>query len=167
GERMMQNVKDSFYIALRDRLAIRNPDRKVVVGGEERPAIVVAENEFVAAGSSLLEVFHLKWSKTSVVTGDEPAPMLQIQCEISYCTEGSDDLNAQDRGRVLAAMDAELLDICRPGRTEIEDFTQLPPFSAGTTLFWSLPQLGEIEDAGPRLSRTAAVEMYAIAERGI
>jgi hypothetical protein len=164
---MMQNLKDSFYIALRDRLAQRNPDRTVIVGGEQRPAIVVAENELVAAGSSLLEVFHVNWSKTSVVTSDEPAPMLQIQCEISYSTEGTDELNGQDRGRILAAMDAELLDICRPGRTEIEDFTQLPPFGPGTTLFWTLPQLGEIEDAGRRLSRTATIEMYAIAERGI
>ena len=109
---MMQNLKDSFYLALRDRLAERNPERKVTIGGAERPAIVVAENELVASASPLLEVFHLNWSKAKTVRAaiDEPAPLLQIECEISYSTEGTDGVYAQDRGRILAAMDAELLD---------------------------------------------------------
>jgi hypothetical protein len=164
---MMQNLKDSFYVALRDRLSVRNPARKLMVGGQERPAIVVAENELVAAGDGLPEVFHLRWLKATAVSTDEPAPMLSIHCAISYSTEGTDELNAQDRGRILAAMDAELFDICRPGRTEVEDFTQSPPFSPGTTLFWTLPQLGEVEEAGRRLSRTALVEMFAVSERGV
>jgi hypothetical protein len=166
---MIQAAKDSFYLALRDRLALRNPDRKVTLGGEERPAIVVAENELVAAASPLLEVFHLNWSKAQVVTRDEPAPLLKARCEISYATEGSDPLNAQDRGRTLAAMDAELLDICRPGRAEIEDFSTLAedptPFAPGMTLFWSLPELGEIETDGRRVSRAATVEMFTLLER--
>lgn len=163
---MMQSLKDSFYIALRDRLAVRNPDRKVVIGSEERPAIVVAENELVAAASPLLEVFHLNWATAKPVTNDEPAPLLKVTCEISYATEGTDDKNAQDRGRVLAAMDAELFDICRPGRTEIEDYAETPPFHPGATLFWSLPELGEIVKLGRRLTRTASVELFAFLERG-
>lgn len=164
---MMQNLKDSFYLALRDRLALRNPDRKVVIGGVERPAIVVAENELVAAASPLLEVFHLNWSKATAVTGDEPAPLVKVVCSVSYASEGTDVMNFQDRGRILAAMDAELFDICRPGRTEIEDPAQNPPFAPGTTLFWSLPELGEVESEGRRLSRTATVEMFVLAERGV
>ncbi len=163
---MMQNLKDSFYLALRDRLAVLNPERKIVVGGQERPAIVVAENELVAAASPLLEVFHLNWSKTKAVTADEPALLLKIQCDISYCTEGTDDRNSQDRGRILAAMDRELLGICRPGRTEIEDPAQDPPFRPGNTLFWSLPELGETKAEGRRLSRSATVELFALTERG-
>ncbi len=163
---MMQNVKDSFYLALRDRLAELNPERKIVIGGQERPAIVVAENELVAAASPLLEVFHLNWSKAGAVTADEPAPLLKVQCDISYCTEGSDEKNAQDRGRVLAAMDRELLNICRPGRTEIEDPSQEPSFHPGNLLFWSLPELGETKADGRRLSRNATVELFAITEKG-
>jgi hypothetical protein len=163
---MMQNVKDSFYLALRDRLVALNPERKIVIGGHERPAIVVAENELVAAASPLLEVFHLNWSKASPVTADEPAPLLKMQCDISYCTEGSDDKNSQDRGRVLTAMDIELLSICRPARTEIEDPAQDPTFHPGTTLFWSLPELGETKADGRRLSRSATVELFAVAEKG-
>lgn len=166
---MMQSLKDSFYIALRDRLAVRNPERKVNIGGQERPAIVVAENELVAAASPLLEVFHLNWSKTAALTSDEPAPMLKVICEISYASEGSDDLNSQDRGRTLAAMDAELFDICRPGRTEVEDYSDsaggAPPFAPGTTLFWSLPELSETKTEGRRVSRTATVELFAFTER--
>lgn len=162
---MMQNLKDSFYLALRDRLAELNPERKIVVGGQERPAIVVAENELVAAASPLLEVFHLNWSKTKAITSDEPAPLLKIQCDISYCTEGTDEKNAQDRGRILATLDAELLDICRPGRTEMEDLGQDPPFLPGSRLFWSLPELGEIKSEGRRLSRSATVELFTVTER--
>lgn len=166
---MMQAWKDSFYIALRDRLAARNPERTVRIGGEERPAIVVAENELVAAASPLLECFHLNWKQAAPVAhlADEPAPLLQLACSISYATEGTDDLNAQDRGRVLAAMDDELLDICRPGRTEIQDLSALegPPFAPGQTLFWSLPVFGEIQHDGRRASRTALVELFAFSER--
>lgn len=163
---MIQNVKDSFYLALRDRLEVLNPARKIVIGGQARPAIVVAENELIAAASPLLEVFHLNWSKATAITADEPAPLLKIHCDISYCTEGSDDNNSQDRGRVLAAMDRELLGICRPGRTEIADPSQDPPFRPGNTLFWSLPELGETKVEGRRLSRSAMVELFALTEKG-
>jgi hypothetical protein len=170
---MIQAVKDSFYIALRDRLALRNPDRKVTIGSEERPAIVVAENELVASASPLLECFHLKWAKLKPVTDDQSAPLYQLSCEISYATEGSDPLNAQDRGRILAAMDAELLDICRPGRTELEDLGpdededggSAAPFATGATLFWALPQLAEQKADGRRLSRVTTVELFTTVER--
>ena len=41
----MQSAKDSFYSALRDRLAVVNPGRSVTLQGVARPAIFVAENE--------------------------------------------------------------------------------------------------------------------------
>jgi hypothetical protein len=161
---MIQAIKDSFYITLRDRLAVRYPDRKVNIGGEERPGIVVAENELLAAASPLLEVFHLNWGSAAAVTHDEPAPMFKLVCSISYATEGSDPLNAQDRGRTLAALDSELLAICRPGRTDIEDYGQPTPFASGAVLFWSLPQLAEVQHHARRASRTASVEMFAVME---
>lgn len=163
---MIQAVKDSFYVALRDRLAARYPGRKVTIGSEERPAIVVAENELVAAASPLLECFHLHWKGGKPVTGDEPAPLLQLACEISYASEGTDPLNAQDRGRILAAMDAELLDICRPARADLEDFAQpATPFATGASIFWSLPQFGEIKKDGRRVSRIVTVELFALMEK--
>ena len=162
---MIQSVKDSFYIALRDRLAVRNPDRKVTIGAEARPAIVVAENELVAAASPLLECFHLRWVQAQAVTQDEPAPLLRLTCEITYATEGTDPLNAQDRGRILAAMDAELLDICRPGRADVEDYGETPPFAPGTAIFWSLPELATEQTTGRRVSRKATVQLFTMLER--
>ncbi len=51
----MQFAKDSFYIALRDRLAVLNPARTVYLDGVTRPAVIVAENQpsTPSGGSSL------------------------------------------------------------------------------------------------------------------
>ena len=40
----MQAAKDSFYMALRERLAALNPARTMVIDGVTVPAIVVREN---------------------------------------------------------------------------------------------------------------------------
>jgi hypothetical protein len=40
----MQGAKDSFYMALRSRLAVLNPARTMVIDGVTVPAIVVREN---------------------------------------------------------------------------------------------------------------------------
>ena len=41
----MQNAKDSFYMALRTRLASINPERTVLLRGTVRPAILLEEAE--------------------------------------------------------------------------------------------------------------------------
>ena len=41
----MQNAKDSFYMALRTRLAAINPERTVLLRGTIRPGILVEEAE--------------------------------------------------------------------------------------------------------------------------
>ena len=45
----MKNAKDTFYVALRDRLAAVNPARTFVLRGVVRPGIMVVENEMVSA----------------------------------------------------------------------------------------------------------------------
>src|SRR4051794_36352731 len=107
----MQKIKDSFFIALRDRLAVLNPLRTVSVQGVSRPAILVIENELVAGGPQEPEVFYVHWGMTSAASGTERVeePLVKVNCEISYSTEGSDDLSSQDRGRTLAALDRELM----------------------------------------------------------
>jgi len=55
----MQNIKDSFFIAIRDRLATLNPQRTVLVQGVSRPAILVIENEISAAAPREANVFYL------------------------------------------------------------------------------------------------------------
>ena len=56
----MQNAKDSFYMALRNRLAVLNPERTILLRGAVRPGILVEEAE--APFNQLPgDVFVLRW----------------------------------------------------------------------------------------------------------
>ncbi len=56
----MQNAKDSFYMALRTRLAAINPERTILLRGAVRPGILVEEAE--APFSQIPnDVFVLRW----------------------------------------------------------------------------------------------------------
>jgi hypothetical protein len=162
----MQNIKDSFFIAIRDRLAILNPLRTVSIRGANRPAILVVENEISAAAPRQAEVFYLHWGALTSASGTERLdnPLVKIACEIAYLTEGSDDLSNQDRGRTLASLDRELLAITNPSRSALKDFTQSPPLDFGGTVFWTRPVLGEITQDGRRLIRNAKLEVFSFAE---
>ena len=56
----MQNAKDSFYMALRTRLAALNPERTILLRGAVRPGILVEEAEAPFA-SCPSDVFVLRW----------------------------------------------------------------------------------------------------------
>jgi hypothetical protein len=56
----MQNAKDSFYLALRTRLASFNPERTVLLRGALRPGILVEEAEAPFA-QPLSDTFILRW----------------------------------------------------------------------------------------------------------
>ena len=64
----MQFAKDSFYMALRDRLASLNPQRTVTVNGVSRPAVIVAENEVVVPVEPLPDTFYIEWGAAQFVT---------------------------------------------------------------------------------------------------
>ena len=55
----MQNAKDTFYELLRERLAVLNPERTIVVRGVSRPGVLVDENE-LQASAALPDCFHLR-----------------------------------------------------------------------------------------------------------
>jgi hypothetical protein len=162
----MQSIKDSFYIALRDRLAALNPARVVTIQNLTRPAIVVLENEIAAAAGLEPDVFYLRWGAAHAVDGAEfgKRPLLRLDCAIEYFVEGSDTVSFQDRGRALAKSDAELLAICAPARTALKDFTQTPPADLAAWIFWTRPQLAAIEAEGRVLQRTAALAVFAFSE---
>ena len=107
----MQPTKDSFYIALRDRLAALNPARVISLGGQQRPAILVPENEvrtalsapapFDSAGATpagtktrLPDCFYLQFG---AITHVRPAaaqpvhaqPLMKMACAIVYATCGT------------------------------------------------------------------------------
>jgi hypothetical protein len=163
---MMQNIKDSFYVALRDRLAVQNPERVVTVHGVARPGIVVLENEMPTAAALLAEVFYLRWGEVRSVgpVDGAPQPLLRLTCEITCCVEGTQALSHQDRGRALGRCDGDLLAVCHPARAPLQDFSQTPIEEREQNVFWSRPQLGAIEADGRRLRRTATIEVFAFAE---
>ena len=83
----MQNAKDSFYMALRTRLATINPERTILLRGAVRPGILVEEAE--APFSQLPnDVFVLRWLGLGADM-DLASTMVAEQCEIIYQTCGT------------------------------------------------------------------------------
>ncbi|MGH9539165.1 MAG: hypothetical protein ACRD3H_14660 [Terriglobales bacterium] len=147
----MQFAKDSFYLALRDRLASLNPQRTVTLNGITRPAVIVAENELVIPVEPLPDTFYIEWAAARTVDDQAGSrALMAMDCVISHHTLGSVE-SGVDRGRTLAALDMELTAICQPARTSKRDFTQAPSLDLGTNIFWSAPQLAAITGSdGPR-----------------
>src|SRR5512146_2653480 len=92
----MQAVKDSFYMALRQRLAQSYPTRSM--GDTNQPALIVCENvsqSWVPAN----DVFYLRWTSDEKLSPDASAAGWRAQqCEITYGTAGSESANGEDRG---------------------------------------------------------------------
>ena len=106
----MQNAKDSFYMALRTRLAAINPERTTLVRGAVRPGILVEEAE--APFSQLpADVYVLRWLAMGVDL-DLPSTMTAMQCEIQYATCGTQGFGGLDRGRALSRMDRNCWRFC-------------------------------------------------------
>lgn len=167
----MQYAKDSFYVALRERLSGLNPLRTVTVNGVTRPAVIVAENELVIPIDPLPDAFYLEWGAVEVVNSHAAKqPLMQMDCVISYHTLGSSE-SGVDRGRSLASLDAELLGICQPQHTPKRDYSQAPSVDLGTNIFWTVPQLGEVagqdgparlpeRSQGARLERKTMLKLF-------
>lgn len=156
----MQFTKDSFYLALRDRLAVLNPKRTIVVDGVERPAILVAENEPRNAATPFTNAFYLSWSAPQFVAGSEGAarPLMKMDCQIAYraaCSLAGD----VDRGRAISALDAELLRLLAPPRTPKLDATVANAAPLGSFVFWGTPVFEGTDGA-----RTATLTVFFFSE---
>lgn len=166
----MQNAKDTFYEVLRGRVAAINPERTIVLRGVVRPAIIVTENE-LPSSATLPDCFHLHWKSAAIVTlGD--LPLLTLTCEIEYETSGSAASGGMDRGRSLAAMDAELSAALKatPANTPKKNFAALANGGAvstmQTSLWWGPLSLGKTTVQNDRLARTATVVVMGYQEAG-
>jgi hypothetical protein len=139
----MQFTKDTFYLALRDRLAALNPDRKVAVDGVERPAVLVVENEPANAAPPLPNAYYVRWGAPQIVAGSEARrPLMKMECRIAYCAAPA-LAGGVDRGRALAALDSEILRLCTPPRTPKLDAAIAPPALLDTFVFWGMPAFEE------------------------
>jgi len=144
----MQFAKDSFYMALRERLAAINPSRTVTLSGATRPAVIVAENELVIPVEPLSDAFYIEWGAAQAVERQTGSRALTaLECEISYHTLGSCE-SGVDRGRTLAALDTEMMAMCQPPTTEKLDYTQSPSVDLGTAIMWTQPIFGEVTGSG-------------------
>lgn len=153
----MQAVKDSFYMALRDRLTQINPAR--TLGGTERPAVLVGENES-EDWLQTPEAFCLHWLGDATLPADASATgWRSLRCEIGYRTKGSEIASGEDRGRVLAQLDGELQAMLDPRKTELCDFTTDPETELGTMILWTAPKFQDAKDDVHGLQRIVQTEI--------
>ena len=164
----MQSAKDTFYVMLRDRLAGLNGARTMVLRGVTRPGVVVEENELVA-GAGPVNAFCMRWTGLNVAARGA-LPLVRMECEIRYRTDGSAGNGGMDRGRLLAAMDAELVAAvsAAPQSAAKRDFTGGVGVGmrVGTRVFWGDAEFGPVVVVGERLERVAKVEVFAHQETG-
>jgi len=173
----MQYTKDSFYMALLERLVALNPQQTVTVNGTIRPAIIVAENELVVPIVPLPDAFYIEWGAAQVLPRQVGSKaLLAMDCIISYHTFGTVE-SGVDRGRILAALDMELLSICQPPRTSKRDYSQAPSVDLGTMISWTQPSMGKVLGSeaaknenlprgseGVRLERSASLKVFFFSE---
>ena len=160
----MQNAKDSFYMALRTRLAAINPERTILLRGAVRPGILAEEAE--APFSQLPnDVFVLRWLGLGV-DFDLGSEMAAEQCEILYQSCGTQSYGGLDRGRLLSVMDEELTAMVQPFWTPKLNYTATPPAAMLTNVFWDEPGFGPIVTQRDLLSRSAKVMVYSYQEQG-
>jgi hypothetical protein len=135
----MQAAKDSFYMALRERLTALNPARTMVIDEVTVPAILVRENMEPRFGEAQPGVFYLDFG--DILIAESTRPMLGVDCHVWYASEGNGGTGV-DRGRTLAEMDVELVRICDPPHTQMLDYSQAPATALGSGIFWTVPVMG-------------------------
>jgi hypothetical protein len=160
----MQNAKDSFYIALRNRLAVLNPARTIVLRGVQRPGILMEEAE-AAAMEWLNDAFTLRWTAAAVME-ELSSPLWSMECEVNYATSGSQRNVGLDRGRAMAEMDFEVAAILAPAWTPKVNYAVTPAATMQTHVFWTTPVFGQLETVREQLLRTMTVTVYAFEEPG-
>jgi len=160
----MQNAKDSFYMALRTRLATLNPERTILLRGAVRPGILVEEAE--APFNQLPDnVFVLRWGGLGIDVSLDTAMVAQ-ECEILYQTTGTQSFGGLDRGRMLSGMDKELTAMLQPYSTSKMNYLIQPAVELLTTVFWNEAIFSPVTTQRDKLNRSARVTVYSYQEQG-
>jgi len=160
----MQNAKDSFYMALRNRLAALNPERTILLRGAVRPGILVEEAEAPFAQIPA-DVFVLRWLGAGVDV-EIASTMVAEECEILYQTCGCQTFGGLDRGRALSQMDGELVAMLQPFWTPKLSYSATPPAAMLTQVFWDEPAFTPCVTQRDRVGRSAKVMVYSYQEPG-
>ena len=100
----MQFAKDSFFLALQQRLAGLNPARTVTINGATVPAVVVVENLPPSSAEPQPNAFYIEWGSAAVVDGHAgDAALMSLECVISYYTLGDGAKHGGSRASAGAA----------------------------------------------------------------
>ena len=158
----MQNTKDSFYIALRNRLAVVNPARVLTIRAVQRPSILMEEAE--APMMELLNnSFVIRWTTVASIA-DLPGSLVSLDCEIHYASSGSQTNAGLDRGRELTKLDEEILIITQPPSTLKYTYATTPAVALQTNIFWTDIILGPMQTVRDQLMRTAKTTIFSFEE---
>jgi hypothetical protein len=162
----MQNAKDTFYTTLQARLAAVNPSRTIVVRGVTRPAVLVEENE-LPSDAVPVDAFRLRWTGLKL-DAQAALPLVTMTCEIRYATDGNASNGGMDRGRLLAAMDAELTAAITlaPQYAAKTSYSSVPATTLSTNVFWGETTFAPTVVTDERLERVATVEVFCYQEAG-
>jgi hypothetical protein len=160
----VQNAKDSFYVALRNRLATVDPARVMELRSVTRPSIMLEEAESPMACLPE-DTFVLRWTGTDL-NGLAHPPFASMVCEIFYTTGGTKAGSGLDRGRELTAMDQELLAILHPSRTAKFNYATTPATQMDTQIFWTEPTFKPLVSLREQLQRTVVVTVLSLFEQG-
>ena len=158
----MENARNSFYLVIRNQLALINPSRAVVLRGSVRPGVVVEENESAVAVSTP-DIFVLRWTLASL-DEEHVLPLATQACEIHYWTKGTSANGGLDRGRLLSAMDMELTQMLAPRSALKENFAITPALALATRVFWGGASFQPITTTKNQLSRVATVSLFSYEE---
>ncbi len=168
----MQNARDTFFVTLRDRLAALNPERTMVLRGVTRPGVLVEENELVSAYQPV-DTFCLHWTGLTV-DAQGALPLVTMVCQITYATDGDSGNGGMDRGRLLSAMDGELVAAVSAAPQHVPKMSYVAaaggsgvaPTAMATNVFWGDAVFGAVVVNGERLERVATVEVFSYQEAG-
>ncbi|MGC8549598.1 MAG: hypothetical protein ACP5M4_07850 [Acidobacteriaceae bacterium] len=160
----MQNAKDTFYIALRDRLTSVNPGRTMELRSVTRPGIMIEDAESPVPLIPL-DAFVLRWTDVEVES-HLALPLVQMRCEIHYATAGTQALGGLDRGRLLEEMDAELLQMLALASTRKMNYSTSPATAMQTFVFWDQPEYGPLDTLRDQIGRIVTVTVWSWQEAG-
>lgn len=172
----MRFAKDSFFVALRDRLAVVNPGRTIALDGQTRPAVVALENEPVTAADPaaivnpltlttlqrprVANAFYLNWGAARVVAQTGAQPLLALECSIGFSARGEESGAGQERGRRFGELMEELLQILSPARCDKADYTSGTPTLLGSSIFWTPPRFAAPQFAAAEIRGSANVTLF-------
>lgn len=159
----MQSAKDTFLLALRDRLAVVNAARTVSIRGAVRPAVIAEDVELPQSQGDPVDCFVLRWLDETV-DSSEPLPLHALRCEMHYATRGTQEFSGMDRGRVLATLDSELSQILRPRSVSLQDFSGSSAVTLTTRVWWSEIEPSSVVVDGNALRRVATLTVFALEE---